>query len=304
MKKRVVSVLLAMALLVGILPVGVLSVGAYSATDIPYAVEGGNIYFDKATGTVTDCDASVTAADIPAEIDGVAVTSIGNFAFEVCTNLTSVSIPNSVTSIGHWALAQCNSLESVTIGNSVAIIGEFAFFACDRLTDITIPESVTSIGENAFTCCIKLMGIWVDEANETYSSNESGFLFNKDKTVLIRCPGSYSGSYTIPSSVVTIGHGAFDSCYNLTEVTVPGGVTNIDTWAFCDCRSLSAVYFMGEVPTLGSNVFDVYDTETETYRPIPSLTLYYIEGAEGWTTPTWNGYPTAIRGSNGFIDVP
>ena len=78
------------------------------------------------------------------------VTSIGQSAFEYCTGLTSVTIPNSVTSIGDRAFSSCSGLTSVTIGNSVTSIGDFAFDGCSGLTSITIPNSVTSIGIGAF----------------------------------------------------------------------------------------------------------------------------------------------------------
>ena len=70
-----------------------------SSTVVTYAVTGGNLYFDTSTGTITDCDTSVKNAEIPSEINGAAVTSIGDRAFSWCTSLTSVTIPDSVTSM-------------------------------------------------------------------------------------------------------------------------------------------------------------------------------------------------------------
>jgi hypothetical protein len=78
------------------------------------------------------------------------VTSIGDYAFNQCTNLTSVVIPNSVTSIGDSAFRECTNLTSVVIGNSVTIIGYNAFYLCANLTSIAIPTSVTTIGNGAF----------------------------------------------------------------------------------------------------------------------------------------------------------
>ena len=88
------------------------------------------------------------------------VTSIGNYAFEICTGLTSVTIPNSVTSIGHYAFLYCRSLTSVTIPNSVTSIGYFAFSYCSGLTSVTIGNSVTSIGNGAFEDCKGLTDIY------------------------------------------------------------------------------------------------------------------------------------------------
>ncbi len=81
------------------------------------------------------------------------VTSIGDNAFDNCSGLTSVTIPNSVTSIGEYAFLGCSGLTSVTIPNSVTSIGQGAFFACSGLTSVTIPNSVTSIGDVAFCHC-------------------------------------------------------------------------------------------------------------------------------------------------------
>ena len=78
------------------------------------------------------------------------VTSIGDSAFNLCTNITEVTIPNSLTSIGDSAFGECFSLTSVTIGNSVTSIGNRAFDFCHGITEITIPNSVTSIGNSAF----------------------------------------------------------------------------------------------------------------------------------------------------------
>lgn len=100
MKKRILSLLLVLLMVVSLVPVAALA--DKSDTDIAYPVIGGNIYFGKSTGTITGCDAGVTEAVIPSEIYGVAVMSIGDFAFYECKSLTSVTIPNSVANNSEW----------------------------------------------------------------------------------------------------------------------------------------------------------------------------------------------------------
>jgi hypothetical protein len=89
---------------------------------------------------------------IPTNINGLTVTTIGEYAFNDLTNLTSVTIPDSVTSIGASAFS-LTSLTNVTIGNGVTSIGDQAFYYCTSLTSVTIGNSVTSIGDFAFMGC-------------------------------------------------------------------------------------------------------------------------------------------------------
>lgn len=132
MKKRVLSLLLVLLMVVSLVPVTVLA----EDDVVAYEVTGGNIYFNKSTGEITDCDLGVTEANIPSEIYGVKVTGIGDFAFFWCEALTSVTIPDSVTSVGIKAFNSCTSLTSVTIPDSVICISSGAFDACDNLKDV------------------------------------------------------------------------------------------------------------------------------------------------------------------------
>ena len=120
---------------------------------------------EGSTVAITDYPkGAIGAVEIPAEIVGKPVTSIGDEAFHGCTGLTGVTIPFSVTSIGPNAFAYCTGL-----------------------TSVTIPESVTSIGEGAFSGGSGLESIDVEPGNQCYAS-VGGVLFNEPKTNLIRFP--------------------------------------------------------------------------------------------------------------------
>ena len=182
------------------------------------------------------------------------VTSIGGSAFEICTGLTSIEIPNSVTYIGNYAFDGCTGLTSVTIPNSVTSIGKLAFCDCTGLTSVTIGNSVTSIGAGAFAGCSGLTSINVASDNSNYCLVD-GVLFNKDKTTLILYPGGKQGAYTIPNSVTSIGDRAFSGCSGLTSVTIPNSVTSIGTWAFEGCGSLTSVRIGNSVTRIRNGAF-------------------------------------------------
>ena len=184
------------------------------------------------------------------------VTSIGDFAFYNCSSLTSVIIPASVTSIKSHAFAGCVSMTSVTIPNSVITIGYDAFAICISLTSITIPNSVTSIGEDAFMYCSSLTNIQVESGNPSYSS-ENGVLFNTDKTTLLQYPaGKTETTYTLPTSVTSIGESAFYECISLTSITIPNSVTSIGEDAFRYCSSLTSFIIPNSVTSIGRGAFN------------------------------------------------
>ena len=133
------------------------------------------------------------------------LTSIGRQAFQGCSGLTSIVIPNSVASIGFCAFYYCTGLTSIIIPNSVISIGSSAFTMCSRLSSIEIPNSVTSIGSSAFSNCTGLTSI------------------------------------DIPDSVTSIEYDAFWRCTSLTTVTIPQSVTSMGENPFAGCSGLEHI---------------------------------------------------------------
>ena len=170
------------------------------------------------------------------------VTSIGEFAFESCDKLTSVNIPNSVTSIERGVFRDCRGLTSITIPNSVTSIGEFAFEYCYSLTSVTIPNSVTSIGKTAFYGCGGLTSVSIP--NSITSIGNETFEYCNSLT-----------SVTIPNSVTSIGDDAFKYCSRLTSVTIGNSVTSIGEFAFSNCDSLTSVSIPNSVTSIGWGAF-------------------------------------------------
>lgn len=171
------------------------------------------------------------------------------------THIKTLIIDEGVTSIGARAFQSCSNLSNVQLPNSLISIDSEAFYNCRSLTNITIPNGVSKINHSAFESCTNLTSFNVNAGNSNYSSQD-GVLFNKDKTELIQYPvGNERTTYDIPNSVRSIGDYAFSKCANLSNVTIPSSVTNIGDFAFQDCTSLTSVNIPNSVKTIGGDTF-------------------------------------------------
>ena len=207
----------------------------------------GSSYDDEYTGSV------VIPENVTYDGTTYSVTSIGDWAFDGCTGLTSVVIGNSVTSIETGAFYGCSGLTSIVIPSSVTSIGSYAFEDCKALTSVEIPNSVTSIGERAFDYCYGLTSVVI--GNSVTSIGWQAFY---------GCTGLTS--ITIPNSVTSIGWQAFDGCTGLTSITIPNSVTSIEDDAFRGCTGLTSVVVDGNNTKYDSreNCNAIIETENNT----------------------------------------
>ena len=246
---------------------------ASPASDFTYTSDGSSITLTKYTGS----DGIVI---IPAEIEGLPVTTIGANAFQSCSALTTVTIPNSVITIGASAFSDCSGLTSLSIPDSVTTIGASAFSDCSGLTSLSIPDSVTTIGTSAFSDCSGLTTLSIPN-NVTSIGNymfqgcsglTSLIIPNNVTTIGTSAFSDCSGltTFRIPNNVTTIGASAFSDCFGLTTLSIGSGVTYIVSSAFSGCSALTAINVDTNNSLYSSIDGILYDKDIKTLIQCPS----------------------------------
>lgn len=215
---------------------------------------------------------------IPEKLDGYKVTGIGDRAFNDCSFLASVIIPDTITRIAINPFTSCRNLKKIyispdhptlsiidgvlfdktekrlityppsskeayyTIPDGICVIGSYAFFDCTSLKKITLPIGITDIGNNAFASCDNLSIMTIPEG-----------VTNIGERAFYEC---YSLSYiTIPNSVVSIGERAFLDCKVLEEIILPKELEKISEWTFHNCKSLSRITWPDKLTTIEKMAF-------------------------------------------------
>lgn len=278
----------------------VASVGTMSA-EIIESVQIGDFYYNLDTDNLT---AEVTSGTygaysgniiIPASIvyENVPynVTSIGEFAFQGCNDLVSLTISEGITDIGKQAIYNCPNLTSITLPNSVVNIGESAFQTCSTLRSVVLSDNLKSIGKYAFKSCYMLKSITIPggvatigyqtfwECNSLESVTISDGVQIIGTYAFAKCPKLTS--ITIPNSVSTISGYAFMDCSALTSVIIGNSVSNIGNLAFQRCSNLTSIECHAiEPPSLENSVFNSVNTSIPLYVPYGSIDAY--KAADQW----------------------
>lgn len=245
MKKRVLGLLLVLALFIGIFPAT--SASAAKAGAFTYKIVNGEAIIMGLSGYAN------FDGIIPDTLDGYPVTTIGDYAFNY-SGIKKIVIPDSVTSIGGYAFLFCEDLKDVTIGSGVTEIDCYAFQYCRSLTNVTIGSNITAIDGTAFWGCGNLEDFLKLEEDSNFCFDEYGVLYSKDKKTLFCAPEEIT-SYTVPEGVTAIGPHAFQSRIALKKINFPDSLTTIGNDAFSTCIALTEIAIPDSVTTIGRSAF-------------------------------------------------
>ena len=198
--------------------------------------------------------------------------------------IKSAVIEDSVTRIGNYAFEDCTFLETVTICDSVTHIGNGAFWKCLRLKYLTIGKGVAVLeGSNVFDGCSSLMHVYISDPS-AWCNMECSFFshpmhhYNKDYLHVLDADGNEVTEIVLDESVRTIVQNTFRNS-SLTSITFSPGLTRIDTQAFIGSSKLRQLTFTGDAPSIDEKAFqDV------------TATAYYHEGNPTWTSDVLQNY--------------
>lgn len=294
MKKQKSSTFLA-CLLVAAMLMTMLCIAPYTASaadeetpvftsgDYQYSLlDDGSAEIVKYTGTASDLQ-------IPDELDGKKVTSIGTRAFQKSETLTAVTIPSEITTLGQNSFNHCEKLTKLTLSEGLTVIGHGSFSYCTALEEVLMPDSVTTIEDFAFQNCEKMTSLKLSNN----ISDISDFSFSGCKSL---------PSVTLPASVRRIGQNSFAHCNGFTNVVIPSGVTLIDGSAFSYCSNLVSISLPDTLETINGFAFCDCINLKEITVPDSVTTVEHMALGYWWDSVTWNYFKVdgfVIKGYTG-----
>lgn len=216
-------------------------------------VADGNKVFDSRNGcnALIETSSNTILHGCKSTIIPETVISIGDYAFDGCSELSSINFPKTVRSIGNYAFSGCSNIKQIDLPSSLEYIGRAAFSYCD-LYEIIIPRSVSEIGHGAFYDNNNIKSIIVVAGNHKYDSRNhcNAIIETSTNTLIYGCSNT-----VIPSSVTSIGEEAFYYCKGLTSIEIPSMVKSIGPRAFSKCDNLTSVKMLGSINTIGDGAF-------------------------------------------------
>ena len=258
--------------------------------------------------TITRYIGQSKAVVIPETIQNKPVTQIGVYAFVTKNTIRqypsnavhSLQMPNTITKILDQAFYECDELKSVTLSKNLNLIAFAAFQECTQLKHITIPAKIIQIGDQAFENS-GLETVTFEEGIEVIGGYGS-FACTQLKQLVIPSTVKEIGHSTFAANpnletiilnegLVTVGDRAFVNNPKLKEIVIPKTVKFVTEMDFNMCSGLEKIMFEGEAPA----TFEYSDEVSGVWKPYEvHFTVYYHEGAEGFTSPEWYGYLTEI----------
>ncbi len=317
--------LLFIALVISAVSVGLLSIDANAATsgttgDCTWTLDDNGVLTISGNGKMADYNWEEKIPgppdldlylDLPWEknitevIIEEGVTRIGDYSFNNCEQLTSITIPSSVTEIGDCILHKSNDvpydiylsnlkvwsehdrgdlnsanlylngalLTNLVIPEGVTSVGKRAFLGCTSLTSVTLPEGITRIEDDAFSGCTNLNTAYITKNLQAFY--EGGITCS---TLLphggnIYLNGTLLTNLVIPEGVTSVGKRAFSGCTSLTSVTLPEGITRIEDDTFRGCTNLTSVTIPSSVTSIGSSAFYGCSSLKDVYLNAPKRTF-------------------------------
>ena len=262
MKKKILSFILILSMALSVVFVMPISVSA--------ATEYKSGYY---TYTVTNGVASIVGVDesiggnvvIPSRLGEFDVETIASFAFYRCSNINSITIPDTIVTIEEYAFAYCERIDILEIPDSVREIGQYAFYRCEGLTSVSIGDSVVSIPKYCFSNCINLKEIIIGLNVEEISSGAFSSCVNLNAIEWgnkIETIGDYAfkdclalKNVVFPVTNTRLGESSFQNCEKLELVLLPNKIKNIGRSAFAYCKSLKSIIIPDSISNLGSYAF-------------------------------------------------
>ena len=212
-----------------------------------FASEDGVLY-NKDKSTLVRVPQSTTDEFVVRE----GVTEIEDHAFYDC-RVEQVVLSSDVRTVGREAFAGCDYLTDIDLGEVRTV--RASAFAGSSLPFVFVPSTVTSLS-NAFNGATSLVSISVSQSNASYSSDDSGLLYDGDGSNLIKCPEGKQGKVKVHSGTLTIDSYAFQSCSGITSVELPDSLSRIESGAFSGCSGLTGINIPSAVSYISSSAFE------------------------------------------------